>query len=140
MLMNKIACKIDDTTNKYKNNNQKRAASFLVLKSLLFSLIMMIPLNLSAMEYDKKLHLGMGTSIGFFTQSFIDDPMISFMACSSAGLAKEIYDEIDYGGADHRDLLFSMFGCAVGVYTSKTVGLKFIPEKDGGMISIKVEF
>ena len=96
--------------------------------------------NLHAIEDDKKLHLGTGTGIGFVSQSILDDEFNSFLFCSSVGGAKELYDELDYGGADHKDFLFTMLGCAVGVMSNEAVGLKVVKTDDGGMFKIKIKF
>lgn len=38
--------------------------------------------------------------------------------CLAAGLAKELYDEYDYGGFDEKDLLADYVGCLIGTKTN----------------------
>lgn len=93
-----------------------------------------------AMERDKKLHFSAGTGIGFISEAFTDDPLKSFLLCSSVGALKEIYDEIDYGGADEKDLLYTIAGCGIGILSSSALGIQIVPFSDGGMIKFEFEF
>jgi len=54
----------------------------------------------SAIEPDKKLHLGYSTAIGGVSTLIFEKKSYQFLACSSVGLAKELYDEYRYGGFD----------------------------------------
>ena len=54
----------------------------------------------SAIEPDKKLHLGYSTAIGGVSTLIFEKKSYQFLACSSVGLAKELYDEYSYGGLD----------------------------------------
>ena len=97
--------------------------------------------KVSAMEEDKKLHLIAGTGIGFFSDLIVADPVSSFLLCSSVGALKEAYDEMDYGGADAKDFLYTMMGCGLGVYSlNQTLGFQMTPRADGAYLSFNMKF
>lgn len=64
------------------------------------------------MEEDKKLHLlaGLGISIIFGWQN----PLIGLVAGLLAGIAKEVYDYMDYGLYDTKDMLYTWVGTVLG--------------------------
>ena len=65
------------------------------------------------MAYDKKLHLlaGLGIAIIFGWHN----PPIGLLAGFAAGIAKEVYDYLDYGGFDELDMLITWLGATVGI-------------------------
>lgn len=111
----------------------------LISKSCIIFSFLSAP-QINAMEYDKKMHFGVGTGIGFISQTLFDSPLESLLLCSSAGILKEIYDEVDYGGADAKDFLFTVAGCGLGVTSSSMLGIKIIPTTEGGWISYEAKF
>ena len=64
------------------------------------------------MAYDKKLHLASGLAIAFVFG--IANPWIGLGCGMAAGVAKEVYDEYDYGGFDYVDMLATWLGAIVG--------------------------
>lgn len=82
---------------------------------------------------DKKLHLKYGVVIGgvstialnfaeydeFYMKGIpfkITRPLTASLFCTGIGAAKEVYDEIDYGGADYKDFLVTGVGCFTSSY------------------------
>ena len=65
------------------------------------------------MAQDKKLHLlaGLGIAIIFGLQY----PLIGLGAGIIAGVAKEVYDYLDYGLYDKQDMLYTWAGSLLGV-------------------------
>lgn len=70
--------------------------------------------------YDKKLHFAAGFIVTvvvgislfwFAVNSFV---MIGIGTGFLAGIAKEIYDEYDYGGFDWKDMIATWIGALVG--------------------------
>ena len=64
------------------------------------------------MAYDKKLHLlaGLVIAIIFGWQN----PLIGLAAGFAAGVAKEVYDYLDYGGFDKQDMYATWAGSLLG--------------------------
>ena len=64
------------------------------------------------MAQDKKLHLlaGLGIAIIFGLQY----PLIGLGAGIIAGVAKEVYDYLDYGGPDMKDFFMTAVGSILG--------------------------
>lgn len=64
------------------------------------------------MDYDKKLHLlaGLGIAIIFGWHN----PPIGLGAGFAAGIAKEVYDYLDYGGFDELDMFYTWAGSLLG--------------------------
>ena len=82
---------------------------------LLFFSLFFFQQSAHAIDNDKKLHFGASSGIGLSSTLVFEKPLNSFLACSSVGLVKEIYDEIDYGGFDEKDIFYNLAGCALGV-------------------------
>jgi putative lipoprotein len=61
----------------------------------------------------------------------------------SAGVAKEVYDEIEYGGASYKDLAFDVAGAAVGVVAAWLIDLAVddrnpeVAPPQAGLLSIR---
>lgn len=64
------------------------------------------------MDYDKKLHLASGLAIAFVFGIY--NPWIGLGCGMAAGVAKEVKDEITYGGFDELDMLTTWLGATVG--------------------------
>ena len=64
------------------------------------------------MPYDKKLHFiaGLAIAIIFGWQN----PLIGLAAGFAAGVAKEVYDYLDYGGFDKQDMYATWAGSLLG--------------------------
>lgn len=65
------------------------------------------------MAYDKKLHLLCGFAIAIVAGSYT--PATGLICSVAAGVAKEVYDEYDYGGFDKQDMLATWAGSFLGV-------------------------
>ena len=64
------------------------------------------------MAYDKKLHLASDLAIAFVFG--IANPWIGLGCGMAAGVAKEIKDEITYGGFDYLDMFYTWAGALLG--------------------------
>lgn len=85
------------------------------MKHLFLFMIILINSQALALEDDKHYHLLSSAFLGsqFYEQT--EDRMLSFTSCSLIGLGKEVMDEIDYGGADYKDVIANSVGCYLGV-------------------------
>ncbi|AGG57811.1 hypothetical protein VPBG_00039 [Vibrio phage helene 12B3] len=102
-------------------------------------LTLLISGNVYAIDHDKKLHLGVSTAIGAFTQYQVDDWKNSMAVCGSVGLVKEVVDEVRYGGFDTEDLAYDMVGCSIGVIIGD-YGLTLSKEQDTVSAHYEVKF
>ena len=97
---------------------------------------------------DKQLHFKYGVLIGAttvtalnFAEVDINKPLAASLACSSVGLAKEVYDEIDYGGADYKDAAVTTLACFIGSYAMhEFVNLSVTPESGGAKVNLEYKF
>ena len=64
------------------------------------------------MAYDKKLHLASGLAIAFVFG--IANPWIGLGCGMAAGVAKELYDYVDYGLYDKQGMLYTWAGSLLG--------------------------
>ena len=64
------------------------------------------------MPNDKKLHLLCGFAISIVAGSYT--PATGLICGMVAGVAKEVYDEYDYGGFDYVDMLVTWLGAISG--------------------------
>jgi len=72
---------------------------------------------------DKALHFGVSGALaagGYGASSLVFDERwkratAGATVALSAGIAKEAYDQVDYGGASYKDFVFDVAGTAVGV-------------------------
>ena len=95
------------------------------MKKSLFTLFVFLPIFVASqtVPVDKQYHIGAGIVIGtwgtFAGNSLNLDAERSAAfgigAVFVAGLGKELWDELDYGGFDMKDLGATMIGGAVGV-------------------------
>ncbi|CAH9017303.1 conserved hypothetical protein [Vibrio phage 150E35-1] len=89
----------------------------------LLILLLMIPTSSYAIERDKVLHVSASVLIGATSEIYFEDAYKSTALCMGVGLAKELYDEYDYGGFDTQDLVADAIGCAIGVYTGYQINV-----------------
>ncbi|MDC5812481.1 hypothetical protein OPW07_22400 [Vibrio europaeus] len=93
---------------------------------------------------DKLYHLSGSALLGFGTNYVLKDWRHAFGTCVTIGLAKEIYDEVDYGGGSTADMAYNIIGCGIGVGVGESLGVKmaFVPERnlDGFMIAVRYDF
>lgn len=73
------------------------------------------------MAQDKKLHLlaGLGIAIIFGWHN----PLIGLGAGFAAGVAKEVYDYLDYGSFDKLDMFYTWAGSLLGAGLCYIIGL-----------------
>lgn len=75
---------------------------------------------------DKALHFGVSGALaagGYGASSLVFDERwqragVGASVALTAGIAKEAYDEIDYGGASYKDMVFDVAGTALGIATA----------------------
>jgi uncharacterized protein YfiM (DUF2279 family) len=80
---------------------------------------------------DKALHFGVSGALaggGYAVSSLALHSRVQRIAVGTgvalgAGVAKEVYDELNYGGASYKDLVFDVAGVAVGVLTAWLIDL-----------------
>jgi uncharacterized protein YfiM (DUF2279 family) len=86
-------------------------------------ILLFVTLSLSAqIAYDKKLHVAAGALVGTwgtFAGNAMDlkpegAALFGISSAAVAGLGKELWDEIDYGGWDWADFGATMIGGAIG--------------------------
>ena len=72
---------------------------------------------MAKIPYDKKLHFLAGAIIALIAIVVTSNFRIGLAAGFIAGVAKEIYDQITYGGFDIEDMIATWLGClcAVGI-------------------------
>lgn len=74
-----------------------------------------------ALEKDKQMHIAASTAISSLTYVATENWKISFGACMAVGVAKEVMDEVRYGGFDTEDIAANAIGCIVGIPIGKTL-------------------
>lgn len=88
--------------------------------SIGISAILLSPTASAELEKDKVLHFGVSFGAGkILNQRVFDDYRYSLATCFALGVGKELYDEIDYGGFDEKDLLADALGCGFGVWVDE---------------------
>lgn len=114
------------------------------MRKTIFSLLALAASsNAFAIEDDKIMHFTFSYAIGAASSHFISNPFTSLAACNSIGLAKEIYDEIDYGGFSKDDMIANFSGCATGMISYKLIGhaIHISPNNDNGLnLKLKYQF
>lgn len=86
---------------------------------------------------DKELHLLSSGFVGSVAQYSSGSKPVSYGLCLSAGLAKEFYDQIDYGGFDHNDIVVDIIGCILGVEFTEDLQVNFVTNTVDDSKSIK---
>lgn len=93
---------------------------------------------------DKLKHFGVSSVIGFGANYVFTDWRKAFGTCTTIGIAKEVYDQVDYGGGSVEDIVYDIAGCVVGVSLSQSFGIKMavIPTRtiDGAMVAVRYAF
>ena len=93
------------------------------MKTRITIIALLLTASLAAqIPYDKKLHVGAGVVIGtwgtFAGNSMNWKPeksaLLGITSATVAGVGKELWDEIEYGGWDWRDLGATMIGGTIG--------------------------
>lgn len=114
------------------------------MKKAIFSLLALTASsNAFAIEDDKIMHFTFSYAIGTVSSHFISNPFTSLAACNSIGAAKELYDEIDYGGFSKDDMIANFAGCATGMISYKLIGhaLYISPNNENGLnLKLKYKF
>lgn len=109
------------------------------IKKLLLLATVALSLNANAIEQDKKLHFAGSALIAGGVQAYSQDWRVAMGSCMAVGLAKEIYDEYDYGGFDGKDLAYDLAGCVTGTLLMDT-GLKIIAGDSYTGIEYSIKF
>lgn len=71
------------------------------------------------MPYDKKLHFLCGCIISLLIG--LCNPVYGLLAGMIAGVAKELYDYLDYGGPDIKDFLATAVGSILGALVCEVI-------------------
>lgn len=93
------------------------------MKKILLILLLLIAFNSYSQKVDKVAHFGVGYVIGATTSALTSKqtPLvcISIGVCSGfvVGTAKEIYDYLDYGKFNFKDLGATVLGSGLGSVT-----------------------
>ena len=107
------------------------------MKTKLTIIALLITASLAAqIPYDKKLHAGAGVVIGTWgtfagnSMNFTPEKaaLLGITSAAVAGVGKELWDEIEYGGWDWKDLGATMIGGTIGTGLSYTA-LKVFKKK-----------
>lgn len=101
-----------------------------MFKKMAIILLMLSASQASALDWkekDKQQHLTVSTGIATLTYGATGSPWASFGACIGAGLAKELYDQQDYGTFSADDMQANAIGCGIGM----GLGYLFFGSKQG---------
>lgn len=102
-----------------------------MFKAVLFTCGLLVAGNASAVDWrekDKQQHLTVSTGIAAITYGATNSAWVSFGACIGAGLAKELYDQQDYGEFSSEDMQANAIGCGIGM----ALGYALFGKKHGG--------
>lgn len=89
-----------------------------MFKPFVFGLMMVFASQVSAVGWhqkDKQQHLTVSTGIATLTYGATNSAWASFGACIGVGLAKELYDQQDYGKFSSEDMQANAIGCGIGM-------------------------
>ena len=90
---------------------------------------------------DRILHTGVSIIIGSGTIVATGSRPIAYSVCAVAGLGKEVYDEVDYGGFSAKDLAFDALGCVIGIEgTIKILGVSLRPSVSSNWMGIDLNY
>lgn len=80
--------------------------------------------------------------IGSVAEAKMNNLALSTASCMAVGLAKEIKDEVSYGGFSTSDLGYDALGCVTGVVMTRYLvkGLYIKPSNGGAMLGYKRSF
>lgn len=88
------------------------------IRVILFSFMMIPSIAWSSdfSDIDKQAHFFSGYAIESTVYDATDSRAASMSAACGAGVAKELYDQYDYGGFDEKDALATCLGSVFGGY------------------------
>lgn len=90
---------------------------------------------------DRVLHAGVSVAIGSGMIMATNDRLTSYAVCGAAGLAKEVYDEIDYGGFSGKDMFYDVLGCIIGIEASiHILGINVTPSASSESIGLNLNY
>lgn len=118
----------------YTYKNVKNSIKALII----FMCIFTSASTYSKVEEDKQLHFGVSSIIGYGTTYMLETGAARYGTCIGIGLAKEIYDEYDYGVFSKDDLIYDTLGCVVGVMSGRAISLHM--EEDVVYIDFKYTY
>lgn len=72
-------------------------------------------------QEDKIKHAGVSMVIGASAEAITENVLQASTICMAVGTAKEVYDELDYGGFSTGDLIADAIGCAIGISGVKLI-------------------
>ncbi|MFC3023714.1 hypothetical protein ACFODT_07745 [Vibrio zhugei] len=72
-------------------------------------------------ERDDAQHTGASFVIGAASEVYFNNLLYSNASCMAVGVAKEVRDEISYGGFSNSDLGYDLVGCVSGTLLSRFV-------------------
>jgi len=82
------------------------------------ALLLCVPMTALGLAEDKIKHASVSAAITVSARQVFDDTdspwLYAHASCLAVGVAKEIYDEIDYGGFDMEDLAADAAGSLAG--------------------------
>lgn len=98
---------------------------------------------LAAPEYDKRMHIAASATIAASLYVVVErknkSHWYTFGGCMAVGVAKEVYDELDYGGFSGGDLAADAVGCLAGILFVDT-GWKFVTKSKSAGIKFSFRF
>lgn len=112
------------------------------MNKLLLVLALVAPLTYAedlSPKKDKLMHFGFSTAISGAATIVSEDWRVGFGVCMGVGLAKEIHDEISYGGFSGADLAYDAAGCALGAFVGD-YAVKLHKQNDVVMVSYTIDF
>ena len=93
----------------------------------------------SSIPSDKQKHLAVSTFIGAGLQSTYNSNILrNLTLCTSVGVGKEMYDKLDYGLFDTKDLAYDFAGCLFGIYG--IYGISLLHKEHENKIIFKYKF
>ncbi|HHJ3076532.1 TPA: hypothetical protein ACPVZG_000322 [Vibrio parahaemolyticus] len=111
-------------------------------KGVIAALVGFICIGASAMDEDKVKHLATSSVIGFTANGIFQDYETALASCVAIGVAKEVYDQIDYRGFSGSDLAADALGCGIGVISSEFLGFQLGYKElgDAKMVTFNLKF
>ena len=115
------------------------------MKKLLAGIVLFLTPFLSFNSYaqvdDRILHTGVSVVVGSATLVTTGSKSLAYATCAAAGIGKEIYDEVDYGGASVKDLAFDAIGCFVGIEgTAQVYGVRITPKVSSNWMGLNFDY
>ncbi|MGI2025757.1 hypothetical protein [Endozoicomonas acroporae] len=82
-----------------------------------FLVLILLSLNCYGLQDDKLAHTAFSAAISSGWYEITESKTSALAVCMAVGVAKEVADEIRYGGFSNPDLLADGLGCLIGVYS-----------------------